>query len=229
MKCRPTPYVTPRTLAATGAPAPSCPMTSTPASVLLDGQVSCTHFVCPFEIQSVFHSFSCPLILLSVPQSHCPFVCLPVPLSVLLSVSLSLCVVSGAQCELVDSCVSSPCSNGGICTSLPDEKFSCKCPPGYDGSRCQTDVDECLLDLSPCRNGGKCLNVPGSYRCNCAARFTGSRCEKEYIPCSPSPCMNGGTCRQTSETSYWCHCLPGKVMGWGISVTDRERCTQQFC
>lgn len=121
-----------------------------------------------------------------------------------------MCVVSGSRCELVDSCVSSPCANGGTCTSLSDEKFSCKCQSGYEGPRCLNDVDECAQEPSLCLNGGVCKNVPGSYRCNCPTEFTGSKCEKVYIPCSPSPCMNGGTCRPTSETTYWCHCLPGK-------------------
>ncbi|KAF5891226.1 neurogenic locus notch protein 2-like, partial [Clarias magur] len=109
------------------------------------------------------------------------------------------------QCDQVDSCASSPCSNGGACTSLPNGTFSCTCPLGYEGSRCQDDVDECAREPALCRNGGTCENVKGSYWCNCSAGFTGPKCEKLYVPCSPSPCMNGGTCRQTADTSYWCH------------------------
>lgn len=136
-------------------------------------------------------------------------------------VCVCVCVVSlpGERCDLVNSCVSSPCSNGGTCASLRDGTFSCRCPPGYSGPRCLKDVDECTREPSPCRNAGECVNVPGSYRCNCAAGFTGSNCEKLYMPCSPSPCMNGGTCRQTSETSYWCHCLPGES---GVRPDRRE-------
>ncbi|KAG7266746.1 hypothetical protein CRUP_025065 [Coryphaenoides rupestris] len=58
------------------------------------------------------------------------------------------------------------------------------------------------------KNRGECVNTPGSYSCSCGPGFTGVHCETLYIPCSPSPCLNGGTCRQTSETTYSCHCLP---------------------
>lgn len=119
----------------------------------------------------------------------------------------------GTQCEQEDSCTSSSCFNGGACTSLPNKTFSCTCPPGYDGSRCQNDVDECAREPALCLNGGTCINVPGLYRCNCPPRYTGPKCETSYVPCSPSPCMNGGTCRQTSDTSYSCHCLPGEREG----------------
>ena len=30
----------------------------------------------------------------------------------------------------------------------------CACLPGYEGERCQTDVDDCFPN--PCENGGSC-------------------------------------------------------------------------
>ncbi|MET0386576.1 MAG: Kazal-type serine protease inhibitor domain-containing protein [Polyangiales bacterium] len=46
---------------------------------------------------------------------------------------------------------------------------------GYEGLRCELDVDECSTD--PCLNGGTCENTPGSFTCDCAEGFDGPRCE----------------------------------------------------
>lgn len=43
----------------------------------------------------------------------------------------------------------------------------------------------------------------------CEPGHTGKNCESKYIPCSPSPCQNGGTCKQSTLVSYECKCPPG--------------------
>uniref|UniRef100_A0A182XLU5 EGF-like domain-containing protein n=1 Tax=Anopheles quadriannulatus TaxID=34691 RepID=A0A182XLU5_ANOQN len=45
--------------------------------------------------------------------------------------------------------------------------------------------------------------------CMCEPGYTGKNCESGYIPCSPSPCQNGGTCKQSTKYSYECKCPPG--------------------
>lgn len=47
------------------------------------------------------------------------------------------------------------------------------------------------------------------FRCMCPAGYTGKNCESKYVPCSPSPCQNGGTCRSTGLT-YECKCPEGE-------------------
>ena len=54
---------------------------------------------------------------------------------------------------LVNDCFSVPCQQDGICIPL-SYGFQCVCPPGYQGSLCQTEVDPCLS--SPCLNDGFC-------------------------------------------------------------------------
>ena len=51
------------------------------------------------------------------------------------------------------------CDNGGQC-SAPD---TCTCPPGYSGSHCQNDVDECALgaEVHKCVGDSVCVNRVG--------------------------------------------------------------------
>ncbi|KAK2578463.1 hypothetical protein KPH14_011633 [Odynerus spinipes] len=48
-----------------------------------------------------------------------------------------------------------------------------------------------------------------STRCMCSSGYTGQNCENEYIPCDPSPCQNGGSCRSIKELDYQCLCPDG--------------------
>lgn len=59
------------------------------------------------------------------------------------------------------------------CVSFPfHNRFLCSCPPGYYGSLCELDVNEC--ETLPCLHGGSCFNKPGGYQCVCAPGFTGT-------------------------------------------------------
>lgn len=118
-------------------------------------------------------------------------------------------VPPGPDCSLPDPCLSSPCAHGGRCSVGPDGRYICSCPPGYQGRNCRSDVDECRAG-GPCHHGGTCLNTPGSFRCQCPAGYMGPRCENPAVPCAPSPCRNGGTCRQNGDLTYDCACLPGE-------------------
>ncbi|KAI8492991.1 hypothetical protein Bbelb_289950 [Branchiostoma belcheri] len=66
-------------------------------------------------------------------------------------------------------CDSNPCINGGTC-----ENGRCVCPPGFQGHRCQLDIDECIS--SPCLNNGECVNEVPGYTCHCPPGYTGARC-----------------------------------------------------
>lgn len=56
------------------------------------------------------------------------------------------------------------CEHGGSCLNTPGS-FNCLCPPGYTGSRCEADHNECLSQ--PCHPGSTCLDLLATFHCLC--------------------------------------------------------------
>lgn len=93
-----------------------------------------------------------------------------------------------------DACVSapkvnppnfdSPCYNGGSCISNTrsspgsiSSEYSCLCPPGFAGSLCEINIDDCIEHQ--CQNGGMCVDGINSYKCLCRdPTTTGEFCEQ---------------------------------------------------
>lgn len=67
--------------------------------------------------------------------------------------------------------------NGGLCKTRSLGKYSCSCPNGYRGLRCEFDHDECSESLPKCQNGANCINSYGSYKCQCTDGYDGPLCE----------------------------------------------------
>ena len=60
-------------------------------------------------------------------------------------------------------------------------KFSCDCDPGFTGTFCNLDVDEC--SSNPCFNDAYCLDFLDKWICQCNPGFTGLKCEAESDEC----------------------------------------------
>ena len=52
------------------------------------------------------------------------------------------------------------------------------------------------------------MNTEGSFRCDCAVGFSGSRCEININECASNPCLNEATCLDEIG-GYRCICMPG--------------------
>lgn len=79
---------------------------------------------------------------------------------------------------------SSSCFNGGTCVDGINS-FTCLCPPGFTGSYCQHDVNEC--DSRPCLHGGTCHDSYGTYKCTCPQGYTGLNCQVRAAPAPGLP------------------------------------------
>uniref|UniRef100_A0A8C5HVQ8 EGF-like domain-containing protein n=1 Tax=Gouania willdenowi TaxID=441366 RepID=A0A8C5HVQ8_GOUWI len=120
---------------------------------------------------------------------------------------------TGIFCEEFDACHHRPCRNNSTCTDVRQgdagRNFTCTCQQGYEGERCQLQVDHC--HSQPCKNGATCFSSLAGPRCYCAEGFQGATCEQKVDPCASSPCHNNGTCypRGPGPLGFGCSCTTG--------------------
>ncbi|XP_072176492.1 63 kDa sperm flagellar membrane protein-like [Diadema setosum] len=56
---------------------------------------------------------------------------------------------AGRSCREIDACISSPCQNGGACSSSRGVHI-CECPETHDGRNCETARETCSTGLTRC-------------------------------------------------------------------------------
>uniref|UniRef100_A0A3B4ZIB6 Protocadherin Fat 3-like n=1 Tax=Stegastes partitus TaxID=144197 RepID=A0A3B4ZIB6_9TELE len=105
-----------------------------------------------------------------------------------------------------DPCVSQPCLNGAICSSLPSGGFMCSCSVGFTGGRCEIVLTSCMPN--PCQNGGDCKPVGSAFLCGCPRGLGGLICDEDVNECDQDECGDGGECVNTFG-SFYCNCSEG--------------------
>ncbi|PVD35911.1 hypothetical protein C0Q70_02880 [Pomacea canaliculata] len=139
-----------------------------------------------------------------------------------------LCGTYGKDCSSRCTCVTHNTVN---CSNVDG---ACTCQSGWNGSRCEQDIDECAHSQPPsCVANSTCSNTNGSYlcvcdtgylslpdgnctgevdgACTCRSGWTGGNCSDDINECtahSSSPCVANSTCHNTNG-SYLCVCDTG--------------------
>lgn len=135
--------------------------------------------------------------------------------------------------EIPDQCTPIPCNKEGyIACHDGSAKFTCDCRQGWQGKRCEEDINECEDNY----NGGcnqTCQNFPGGHRCLCEDGYDlhpdGYNC-KDINECNATNNTCGTALCVNTPGSYICKCEAGyKYDSANKSCEDVNECDQNIC
>ena len=97
--------------------------------------------------------------------------------------------------------------NGARCID-GNNQYTCQCSPGFQGVKCEIDVNEC--QSNPCSANAICTTpAVNMYQCTCRDGYSGANCDTLTNVCASNPCLNGGICSTTVQNTFTCLCAEG--------------------
>ncbi|XP_056595084.1 growth arrest-specific protein 6 [Triplophysa dalaica] len=133
--------------------------------------------------------------------------------------------------NIPDQCSSNPCNSYGT-VRCEDKKgeFHCHCFTGWDGVRCDEDVNECNRTSGGCEH--ECINTKGSYHCWCrhGYRLSGRHVCVDVDECDETPGICGTANCRNLVGSFECLCEEGYVYeNLTKSCMDVDECESRVC
>ncbi|WAR15334.1 MEGF6-like protein [Mya arenaria] len=112
-----------------------------------------------------------------------------------------------ADREAQRECNKALCLNGGECSSSTGNR--CNCPAGFQGARCEYDVNECNDNNGGCDH--ECCNTIGSYVCKCPPGYQLGSDGRACLDIDECISNNGGCQHKcvNENGSYRCECPAG--------------------
>ncbi|CAG2228184.1 unnamed protein product [Mytilus edulis] len=114
--------------------------------------------------------------------------------------------------------------NCGAGAERCDRITGCVCKSGWQGTKCDADINECSGGVNPCDTSSnqRCVNTPGSFVCQCVTGYqndTGT-CT-DVNECNDNPCDQ--LCTNT-DRSYKCSCYTGFTKDANEKCQDLNEC-----
>ncbi|KAK0067663.1 fibrillin-3, partial [Biomphalaria pfeifferi] len=128
------------------------------------------------------------------------------------------------------SCESKCQCNPATTSSCNKIDGTCQCKPGYAGTECISDIDECSsYSTYNCPSNSTCENIPGAYICKCQDGYytNNGTCQVCPVGWYGESCIHQCACDKTHSTcdavTGTCICFPG----WNGTLcdTDSNECT----
>ncbi|XP_074048363.1 vitamin K-dependent protein S [Macrotis lagotis] len=134
-----------------------------------------------------------------------------------------------------DQCNPLPCNEVGYERCIDGQaRFTCVCKPGWQGKRCEEDINECE-DPSYIKGGCSqiCNNMPGTYSCFCEKGFYLLSDKKEcrdLNECLLSPKICGTAKCKNIPGYFECECPKGyRYNDTSKECEDIDECAENTC